>query len=419
MLDGAEAAPSLATDVAGMPHVLRLACDLAVAGVRRIVVVWTGAATPPDLAAIGADPRLSARAAIEVAATAPDGDDGDPVLVVRADRIYHRDLPKQVGAAWQGSSAAVAKVAGAEHDAVVVADRATARRLVTAATTAGGFAAVLATVEVAPAPLPYLGFTTTARDRRELRRAERRLVWSLRKRADGLAATLINRHLSLPMSWLLSRTPVGPNHVTIFCFALAVAGGFVIARGGWSAGVVGMLLVELGSIFDGVDGELARLRYQFSRLGQWLDTLADDFGNVAYVSGICLSLRAAGVAWATPLAIAALSCFAITQGTQYFLISVVYKSGDLAAIPWAFQSADFLGARPTGLVARLKATVPKMGKRDFAVTVFLALAVAGRLDWILVGFSVGAVTFFLVFWIQFLRNVGSIRARPTRYARRR
>ena len=113
------------------------------------------------------------------------------------------------------------------------------------------------------------------------------------------------------------------------------------------------------------------------------------------------------------VAATALGCFAVTQTTQYLLISLVYKSGDLAAIPWAFQSHEFLSARPTGFVAWVKATVPKMLKRDFALTMFVVFALIGRLDAILLVFSAGAIAFFVVFWIQFLRNRQSVRAART------
>jgi phosphatidylglycerophosphate synthase len=403
VLDGTPAFPPLTEDVAGLPYVLRLALDLAVAGVKRIAVVWRGPDAPPELGRILADERLTSRATIEVVTTPPTGDATDAIAVLRADRIYHRDMPKQAIAAWKGAAAAVvARVEGAEHDAVFVTDREAAVKFLEAGALPVG--------DIAFAEPPYLGFTTRVTDRRALRRAERRMVWSLRKAADGLASSLINRHLSLPVSWLLMRTPVRPNHVTIFCFALAVAGGVVIGQGGWLAGVIGMLLVNLGSIIDGVDGELARLKYRFSRLGQWMDTLADDFGNVAYVTGLGLNLNAAGVSWALPVAIVALACFAVTQSTQYYLITAVYKSGDLAAIPWAFQSHDFLSAKPKGLIPWLKANVPKMLKRDFALTMFVVFALIGRLDAILIVFSAGAIAFFFVFWVQFFRNLESVRA---------
>jgi phosphatidylglycerophosphate synthase len=412
VLDGVEARPRLTDDVAGMPHVLRLACDLAVAGIKRIAVVWAGPGEPPDeLRAIARDPRLTARAAMSACSDPPPGDDGDAILIVRADRIYHRDMPKQVVAAWRASDdAQIATIAGDQHDAVFIIDRVTARRLDAAAPTPGGIAGVLAELPAVTAEPPYLGFTTTAPDRKALRRAERQLVWSLRKSADGIAAKLLNRHISLPITYLLRRTGVHPNHSTIVAFLCAIAGAIVIGQGGWANGALGMLLVELGSIIDGVDGELARLKYQFSRAGQWLDTVGDDLANVAYISGTTANLDAAGVTWAMPLGVVAMICFAITQTTQYVLITTVYKSGDLAAIPWAFQSSEFLSSRPTGIVAQIKATVPKMLKRDFAVTMFFVFALIGRLDFILLVFSGGAIAFFGVFWVQFFRNLESVRA---------
>jgi phosphatidylglycerophosphate synthase len=330
------------------------------------------------------------------------GADDDVILVARADRLFHRDMPKLVVAAQPRGE--VGKIAGDDHDGVLAAKRVTARRFAMRAFEARGMSRVLSTVVVAEAELPYAGFTARASGPRALRRAERQLVWSLRKAADGIASKAINRHISLPISWALSRTKILPNHVTLMALVLALAGAATIASGGYVAGIAGMLLVQLGSIIDGCDGELARLRFQFSRVGQWLDTTVDDVANLAYVSGIIVNLMNSGADWALPTGATGLSAFVITQATQYALIAFVYKSGDLAAIPWAFQSADFLSQQPTGWRARLAATLPKLLKRDFVVSLFVVLAVLGRLDWILLVFTAGAVVFFAVFFVQFLRN---------------
>ena len=396
-----------------MPFVLRLACDLAAAGVTRIYVIAIGG-DAPELDAIARDPRIAARASLQVVTDPPPGATDDAILLVRADRVFHRDVPKLVAQAYRGApSARLAKIAGDSHDAVYATDRQTAHRLIHRAHEAGGLADELgklaATSEVIAAPPPYRGFTVAAADDAGTRRAERMLVGSLRKAADGIAAKAINRSLSLPITRLLCRTRVQPNHITIVALLCALAGGVVISRGGYAAGVAGMLLVELGSILDGIDGELARLRFQFSRTGQWLDTVVDDIANVAYTAGVIASLSAAGVDWAVPVGVAALISFAITQGTQYALIKFVYRSGDLAAIPWAFQSAEFLGQRPSGVRAWIVATAPKLLKRDFVVTLFFAFAVAGRLDFILLGFSGGAFVFLGVFLVQLVRNRHSLR----------
>lgn len=404
--------PALTEEVCGIPHLLRLACDLAGAGARTIYVV-VGAAATSGVATIGSDPRLAARATLHVVTAPPPGDLREPVLLARADRVFHRDLPAAAVEAWRGRGRArLAKVAGAEHDAVVVTDRTLAEQLATGGGGAWGDELVrLARAgEVAEAAPPYLAFTATPRDARSLRAAERRLVRSLRKAADGIMAKALNRRVSLPLTALLCKTRVHPNHVTLCALACALAGAVVLGHPGYAAGAIGMLLVELGSIVDGIDGELARLRFQFSRTGQWLDTVVDDVANIAYITGAMVHLAGAGAAWALPLGVAAISAFAVTQATQYLLITYVYRSGDLAAIPWAFQSTSFLSQRPRGLRARIAATAPKLLKRDFVVTLFTVCALLGRLDIVLVAFSTGAFVFLGVLFVQLIRNVGAIRA---------
>lgn len=401
-LDGVLAYPALDTDVAGMPYVLRLACDLVLAGCRTIHVVWSGEIPPPSLGSLPDDPRLKG-ATLDVVTTVPAGGVDDAIAIVRADRIYHRDIPKQAVAGWRDSDARCGVASGS--DAALVCTRSFARDLAASASTPGALTAAVAAADKSAGREPYLAFTATARDAVTLRRAEKALVWSLRKAADGIASKAINRHLSLPVTWSLMRTGVHPNLVTVFCVLLAISGGAIIAQGGYWAGAIGMLVFNFGSIFDGVDGELARLRYQQGRLGQWLDTVADDLGNVAYIAGIALNLDAAGVTWAAPVGFAALIAFAITQGGQYALIAIVYKSGDLAAIPWLFQSSEFLSAEKPGFWG----TFPKIFKRDFALTMFVAFAFCGWLHVILTIFAVSVTTFVFVFAVQLARNAGSLR----------
>src|SRR5688500_1684616 len=107
-LDGAPAAPALREDVAGMPHVLRIACDLAAAGVTRVVVIWNAGA-PPELGELARDPRITRRATLEITGQPPPGDDADPILVVRADRIFQREMPRYAATAWRDSAAPAGK----------------------------------------------------------------------------------------------------------------------------------------------------------------------------------------------------------------------------------------------------------------------------------------------------------------------
>jgi CDP-L-myo-inositol myo-inositolphosphotransferase len=409
-VDGGEDAADPLLEIAGLPLLLRHAGEAIGAGAERVKVIWLGEAPAPEIFSVAGDDRLRGRA-IEVVTEIPAAV-ADRVLVIRGDRVFHRDLCKILVAAEPG--APLIAIEGDDYDGAFAADPEVARALAEAAGRPGGLTSEIARRAAATAPPPYLGFSVpaplSAADRHALHRAEKRLVGSLRKAADGYAARLLNRRISLFASRHLARTPIRPNHVTVVCFLSALAGGATLAQGGYLCGVIGMLLVELGSILDGIDGELARLKLRFSRTGQWMDTVTDDLSNVFLATGTALNLEAAGVGWALPVLIAGLVAFALTQSSQYYLIATVYRSGDLAAIPWAFQSTDFLSSRPAGLIPRLKAGIPKLLKRDFTVTLFVALAIAGFLEGVLLLFAGGAIGFLISYSIQYLRVRGSLRS---------
>ena len=362
-LDGRRVAPALDENVGGLPHLFRLAGELQMAGVKHAYVISREPVARELLDSLRTDPRLS-KITVAVVAEAPSGGTKDAIVVVRGDRIFHRDIPKAAISAWTSSRAKLAKVAGDEHDAVVVTDRVHATILARTAADAGKLATELRRIvpagrsesdplhsgDIATAEPPYLAFTTAAPDRASLRRAERKLVWSLRKSADGIASKLINRHVSLPITWLLMRTRALPNHVTLCALACAIAGAFVIAHGGYAAGAAGMLLVELGSIIDGIDGELARaqvpvLAHRPVARHRRRRRRERGLQRRHHAEPPRRRRHLGGAAWAV-----ATIGFVLTQWTQYWLITRVYNSGDLAAIPWAFQSTEFLSQRPKGVM---------------------------------------------------------------------
>ncbi len=390
-IDGAPANPAPLAGVCGMPHLLRLACALGAAGIERIVVIWRGGDAPPDLASLAGDERMHGRK-LELVTAAPDhaGDAADPILVVRADRLFHRELPRTLargaGRAWRP----VLELRGADgaFDSVVLARRAYAGALARVAPEAGGLASVLATLrsddEVAATDPPWGAFESPATDAPALAAVERRMLVSLRKEGDGLASKYLNRYVSLLLTRLFMRTGVRPNYISIFNLLVGVAGGVVCGLGGWAAGVVGMLLVELGSIVDGTDGELARLKYWPSRIGEWLDTLSDDLSNIAVLIGLGLNLRDAGVSWAMPAATAAVGAFLLTQTVAYWMLARVMRSGDLMSF-WN-------DAPKSGSTSFMRAlwVVQQAARRDFFVTVYVVLAVIGRLDVALALTTIGA-----------------------------
>ncbi len=117
-----------------------------------------------------------------------------------------------------------------------------------------------------------------------------KLMGSLRKPlgrdADGFVAYYLNRPLSLMMSRRLVNTKLTPNQVTSIALAMGVMAGVVVSFGGWGWLILGGILLQLSSILDGVDGELARLRLAMTKSGEWFDTVCDDIINLGFMFGL-------------------------------------------------------------------------------------------------------------------------------------
>jgi phosphatidylglycerophosphate synthase len=100
---------------------------------------------------------------------------------------------------------------------------------------------------------------------------------------DGIVSRYLNRPLSRPAARLLVSTPASPNAVTIFTLLLAAASGLMIAAG-WN--IAGGILIQVVSVADGVDGELARLKGMATRLGAVLDALTDRYADAFMLGGM-------------------------------------------------------------------------------------------------------------------------------------
>ena len=111
----------------------------------------------------------------------------------------------------------------------------------------------------------------------------------------GLVARHINKKISFRITrHLLCHWPITPNQVTLGAGLLGLLGCFLIATGSQDAIVLGFLLAQFQSILDGCDGELARVRFQQTAIGEWLDTIVDDVLNLALVAAVGVGLSRHG-----------------------------------------------------------------------------------------------------------------------------
>ena len=81
----------------------------------------------------------------------------------------------------------------------------------------------------------------------------------------------------------LWRSSLRPEHLVLLHGLLGVAAAALIARGDWVAAAV---LLQLVTILDNADGQLARARGQTSRLGRFLDTEVDLLAHLAIFAAL-------------------------------------------------------------------------------------------------------------------------------------
>lgn len=132
-------------------------------------------------------------------------------------------------------------------------------------------------------PLPASAWWRDVDTPEDLARAGRLLRRSLPRDTDGPVSRLLNRRISVPISWLLSRFRPSPDALSVISMAVGLVGAFLLGRG---EGVWGGVLVQLCSILDGVDGEVARLTLRAGPRGTLWDGFLDRLGDAAVCVGL-------------------------------------------------------------------------------------------------------------------------------------
>jgi len=120
-----------------------------------------------------------------------------------------------------------------------------------------------------------------------LKRAENAIMATLRdKPNDGPVSHYFNRPISMRISrWLVNRR-ITPNQISLFSFLCSALGAGLFAFGNYSTLLLGGILAQCGSIIDGCDGEVARLKFQSSRNGGWFDAVLDRYADAFLLFGL-------------------------------------------------------------------------------------------------------------------------------------
>lgn len=232
-----------------------------------------------------------------------------------------------------------------------------------------------------------------------LARADREMYRGLTSVTDGYIDRVFNRRISAWCTRRIINLPVTPNHVTSFHFALGLLAAWCFWQGAYWQQVVGAVLFQLSVALDCTDGEIARLKFQFSRFGSRLDVAADNVVTIAVFAAIA---RAAAGQLGSQLSV---------------LLGVLAVLGVLMSVFVVFAMARMQESRRPGEASSLSVTnrlsdndqvaaiekktlidrvINEATSRDFSVVV-VACALVGHLEWFAWLAAVGSH----IFWISF------------------
>lgn len=107
---------------------------------------------------------------------------------------------------------------------------------------------------------------------------------------DSFATRILSRPVSQRLTRLVLNTRISPNQITVFSFFLGLGSALCFFQGGYGMGVGGAGLLLLSIWVDGVDGEIARIKFMESPFGAKLDILCDNIVHVAVFFSIGMGL---------------------------------------------------------------------------------------------------------------------------------
>jgi len=269
------------------------------------------------------------------------GEFGSPLVLIAGDRTYHPSLHRQV-AEWKGEGDALALTTGSQLAGIYALSKDMAMDVAKN----GPSDMLLAGRAPSPAPGPLAGLPPPSiRSLEELHAwlisthsvecepvpqdkwqrvltqqdrllAEQKLDRWLVKPTDGVFARM-NRRVSIPISRWLIKFPITPNMVSLFTLGVSFVSGVYFAFGGYWNMLLGAILSVFASILDGSDGEVARLKFQESAFGCWLETVCDYLYYLFIFAGMTIGLmRTSGtkvyLAWGGLLLFGAVTSFFVT-----------------------------------------------------------------------------------------------------------
>jgi phosphatidylglycerophosphate synthase len=236
------------------------------------------------------------------------------------------------------------------------------------------------------APSPPGHFLRRLKTQTDVGRLEHDLLCSLENARDGFVDAHLNRRLSRPLTRWLLRTPLTPNQVTLLAGAFSILGAVCFLPGGYCGPLLGAVLLQCSAVLDCCDGEIARIKFMESPLGDTLDIVCDTIGAIAVFLGIGAAVwKNSGSEHALALG----GVLALGGALSFPLVTLAEKTEEAGKQRGGWEDCF------------IQKVLISLTNRDYSI-VILVSALMGQLSWFLWGAAIGAHVFWMVLaWLLF------------------
>jgi phosphatidylglycerophosphate synthase len=165
-----------------------------------------------------------------------------------------------------------------------------------------------------------------------------------------------------PFALALGRRGLTPDALTLIGFGITVGGAVLLAMQSW---LLGGIVVLVGGVFDMFDGTLARATGRVSRVGAFMDSVFDRWGEAIVYIGIVVGCVAASFDAATILGALAMASAFMVSYTRAKSEGLGFSSGTGMAAVGLMPREVRLVVLSAGLV--LASVLPGLRPEDPAV----------------------------------------------------
>ena len=161
----------------------------------------------------------------------------------------------------------------------------------------------------------------TSSTQRDMRMTYSEIRSKCRRQSDYIITLFVTNEIALLITWILYKTRITPNQVTIASIACALACAIFYALGYFA---FGSFFLFFSHVFDCTDGNLARAKEISSPFGKLLDMIGDRISESAIFLGLAIyfSLLEPSITW---LSLSLLN--ALLLSNYYYIVDIALTLG--------------------------------------------------------------------------------------------